>query len=437
MKKLVLVLVCAMSLLLGVAAIEPAGAAVYTPTNKLVFNNPKGSKAKELAIITEINRSIDAAPRGSTIRMAQYLFDINSVADKLIRAHKRGVNVQVLIDDGAKNKQTRKVRRALGTNKRARSFVTTCRRGCMSDIASVMHAKFYLFSKAGNAKYVSIISSANPYTGNTFKSWNNSHTIVNNFTIYRSLSYYFRDMIRDKTDKNYYRTTTSGPYKLYLYPGRPRRGQQIVMPLDVFSHIGCRNAGKGSGSNGRTVIRVGMWGWTYGRLDAAKLLWSLHNRGCKVDVILNKGRTNRRVVEALTRTSKRYGKMRVYDAWVDKNHNDYGEYYMHHKTVIVSGNWFGHKSANVTYTGSANFSAPATLTNNDIVLRVLGRGTYNAYSREFTFIRKHYTKRVYSMKGMKAASKLSVSSTGKLNARQQAQIENQDTEAEFDHVLDR
>ena len=436
MKKLVLVLVCAMSLLLGLAAVEPADAAVYTPRNKLVFNNPKGSKAQELRIITEINRSIDAAPRGSTIRMAQYLFDINSVADKLIRAHRRGVNVHVLIDDGANNKQTRKVKRALGTNKRARSFVATCRRGCMSDIASVMHAKFYLFSKAGYAKHVSIISSANPYTGNTFKSWNNSHTIVNNFTIYASLSYYFQDMLKDKTNRNYFRTTTSGPYKLYLYPGTPKRGQQIVMPLDVFSHIGCRTAGKGSGYKGRTVIRVGMWGWTYGRLDAAKMLWSLHNRGCKVDVILNKGRTNRRVIEALTRTSKRYGKMPVYDAWVDKNNNDFGEYYMHHKTVIVSGNWFGRKSAHVTYTGSANFSAPATLTNNDIVLRVLGRGTYNAYSREFSFIRKRYTKRVYSMKGM-SASKLSVSSNGKLNARQQTQLENQDTEAEFDHVMDR
>ena len=101
MKKLVLVLVCAMSLLLGLAAVEPADAAVYTPRNKLVFNNPKGSKAQELRIITEINRSIDAAPRGSTIRMAQYLFDINSVADKLIRAHRRGVNVHVLIDEFA------------------------------------------------------------------------------------------------------------------------------------------------------------------------------------------------------------------------------------------------------------------------------------------------------------------------------------------------
>ena len=41
-------------------------------------------------------------------------------------------------------------------------MLTTCSHGCMSDIASVMHAKFYLFSQAGSARYVSMISSANP-----------------------------------------------------------------------------------------------------------------------------------------------------------------------------------------------------------------------------------------------------------------------------------
>jgi hypothetical protein len=434
MKKTVLILICALSLLLGVAAVAPdkASAVAYTPKARLVFNNPRGSHAKELAIITEINRSIDAAPRGSTIRMAQYLFDINSVADKLVRAHKRGVNVQVLIDDGTSNKQIRRVKRALGTNKKRTSYVTTCKRGCMSDIASVMHAKFYLFSRAGSAKYVSIISSANPYTGNTFKSWNNSHTIVNNYAIYHSLSKYFTDMIRDKTDRNYYRTTTSGRYKLFLFPGVPRRGDQIVVPLKVFGGVTCHGAGRGYGSGGRTVIRVGMWGWTYGRLDVAKRLWALHNRGCKVDVILNRGRSNRRVIQALTKTSKTYGKMKVYDAWVDKNHNDYGEYYMHHKTFMVNGKLFG-KSTKVTYTGSQNFSAPATLSNNDIVLRITGAGTYDRYSRELTYIRKHYTHRVYKM----SKSSVMVASHGTLRAERLAVRNNVDTESEFDSVLDR
>lgn len=149
-----------------------------------MFNKPKGTKAAQLAIITQINAGIDAALPGSTIRMAQYLFDLDSTANKLVAAFRRGVDVQVLVDDGTKTPQISLLRAALGSDKLRPSYVATCRHSCMSDGASVMHAKFYLFSQAGSAKLVSMVSSANPYTGNTFKSWNDIHTIVGDRKIY-------------------------------------------------------------------------------------------------------------------------------------------------------------------------------------------------------------------------------------------------------------
>jgi phosphatidylserine/phosphatidylglycerophosphate/cardiolipin synthase-like enzyme len=141
------------------------------------------------------------------------------------------------------------------------------------------------------------------------------------------------------------------------------------------------------------------------------------------------------VIEQLTKTSKRYGKIPVYDAWVDKGGDGYGEYYNHHKAFIVNGNWFGNPRAKVTYTGSANFSAPATEANNDIVLRVLGAATYNAYSRQFTFIRKHYTHRIHKA----TANNVIVASHGTLVAEKLSVNSNKkvDTEAEFDDVMDR
>jgi phosphatidylserine/phosphatidylglycerophosphate/cardiolipin synthase-like enzyme len=86
--------------------------------------------------------------------------------------------------------------------------------------------------------------------------------------------------------------------------------------------------------------------------------------------------------------------MKVYDAWVDKNHNGLPELYMHHKTVAINGKWFGHPNTKVTYTGSQNFSGPATVSNNDIVFRVKDDATYNAYAKNMIYIRDHYTTKV-------------------------------------------
>jgi hypothetical protein len=433
-KRMVLAVVSALAMVVALGAVSPAAAAPYTPRSGLVFNNPRGTKAHQLGIITTIDRSIDAAPRGSTIWMAQYLFDIDSTANKLVAAYRRGVQVRVLIDDGNQTKQSKLVSAVLGRDKRKPSYVTTCRHSCMSNAASVMHAKFYLFSKAGNASYVSMISSANPYTGNTFNSWNNNHTIVGDATIYNSLVKYFTDMIQDRNIPNYYRTTTSGKYKLYLFPRAPQRGVQTVVPLDVLNHISCAGAAKGYGSGGRTVIRVAMWGWTYGRLDLAKKLWDLHNRGCKIDVILNKGRTNTRVIAALLKRSPRYGVMRLNDAWVDKNHNDKAEVYMHHKLLAVNGKWFGHPATKVVYTGSQNYSAPATVSNNDIVLRIIDGPVYDAYNANLNYIlRSGYTKKLTKV----PSSTVATTSRMDTDAQRNSPAAARDTEDEFDGVTDR
>jgi hypothetical protein len=360
-----------------------------------VFNNPAGSRKKELRIITQLNKAIDATPAGGEIRMAQYLFDIGSVARKLVAAHRRGVSVQILIDDGEKNKHIRKVRRALGTNKKARSFVATCSHSCMSSGTSVIHAKFYLFSVAGKKRYVSMISSANPYTGNTFNSWNNNHTIVGDDTIYNSLTRYFTDMLADRNNLNYFRVTASGKYTMYLYPQAARRPEDIVM-LKVLNQTSCKTTAKGYGSEGRTLVRVANWGWSAARLDIARRVWELHDSGCKVQVMINKGRITRSVLKVLLKPSKKHGQMPVYDAWHDKNNNNVAGLYVHDKTVTISGK-MGGQHVKIAWTGSQNFTALGTLANNDIILRVVSPQVTEAYNEHFAYIRKRHTQRMYSV----------------------------------------
>ena len=231
------------------------------------LQQPAGSRKKELRIITQINKAIDATPAGGEIRMAQYLFDLGSVARKLVAAHRRGVSVQVLIDDGENNKHIRKVRRALGTNKKARSFVATCSHSCMSNGTSVIHAKFYLFSVAGKARYVSMISSANPYTGNTYNSWNNNHTIVGDTTIYDSLIAVLHRHARRQEEPQLLpghqeRQVHDLPLSAGGPPARGHRDDEGAQPDLVQDHRqGLRDARAGRSSGSPTGVGVRP-GWT-------------------------------------------------------------------------------------------------------------------------------------------------------------------------------
>ena len=368
-------------------------AAVYSPRTAITFNNPQGTRPQQLAIITQIDRAVDAAPRGSTVTAAQYHFDISSTAFKLVAAHRRGVNVKLLIDDGFRTKQVTSLRKALGANEKKRSFVTSCRRSCMTNVPSVMHAKFFLFSTSGRAKQVTMVSSANVYTDNTFTSWNNLHTIVGNAVLHRSLSRYFADMITDRNNPNYYRTALSGPYKLYMYPRAARTGTNTVLLLDVLNNVTCTGVARGYGRGGRTVIRVAVWGWSAARTDLARKLWQLHDRGCRVEVLLNKATSSPNVRAALLKRSTRSGLMPVHDGWYDRNRNGKAELYVHHKVMTINGRWFG-RSTKVAYTGSQNYTGPGTRANNEVVLRVKNNATVDAYGANLDQIRNRHTKKM-------------------------------------------
>ena len=65
--------------------------------------------------------------------------------------------------------------------------------------------------------------------------------------------------------------------------------------------------------------------------------------------------------------------MVVEDAWKDKNRNDYGEQYIHHKAMIINGYVRG-RNQRVVWTGSQNLTSNGSLYNDDMILRVAGSG---------------------------------------------------------------
>ena len=164
------------------------------------------------------------------------------------------------------------------------------------------------------------------------------------------------------------------------------------MILEVLRGVSCSGVASGYGSGGKTVVRIAMWGWTAARDDIARQLNTLHQRGCKIEVLLNKDRTSKTVFASLLRSSSTYGKMKIYDGWYDGNDNGIAGLYVHHKVLQINGNWFSDSGAKVVYTGSQNYTDEGLRRNNEVMLRVKIDGVYNAFYYNFAYIRDNWTK---------------------------------------------
>ena len=92
-----------------VVSMAPAAAA-WEPTGGAIFNNPKGNKAAKYRIVNSNTRAVNGAPRGSTMLMSAYMFDNRGTYKAMMRAHRRGVHVQVVLDAAhARNGKTRRM----------------------------------------------------------------------------------------------------------------------------------------------------------------------------------------------------------------------------------------------------------------------------------------------------------------------------------------
>src|SRR5690349_3724890 len=136
----------------------------WKPAEGAFFNTPRQG-ALQWVLHQHIVAAIEHAKKGSYIRIALFSFDRDYVASKLIAAHRRGVHVQVLLNDHQVTPAQRMLHRALGTNRFKKSFAYECTHGCRSH-GENLHTKFYLFSHTGGARRTVMTGSVN-LTGNS------------------------------------------------------------------------------------------------------------------------------------------------------------------------------------------------------------------------------------------------------------------------------
>jgi phosphatidylserine/phosphatidylglycerophosphate/cardiolipin synthase-like enzyme len=354
----------------------------YRPPAGAHFNVPIGGKAAQTRIEDVVRGAINHAKKGSYIRIALFSFDRHNMADALIKAHKRGVHVQVLLNDHQITRAMRKMNRAFGHSLKRKSWMRQCNSGCRSR-GEFLHSKMYLFSKTGRATNVSMTGSVNLTTNALIHQWNDLYVVNGHQKTYDKFLKTFEEMKRDKPIKRPHRVYNIKPrYQLQVFPVMNADKKSDPM-MGILNKVKCKGARGGAGINGRTMIRVNMHRWADRRggylADKIVNLWAA---GCNVRVM--HGSADDTVRARITRSTKR-GRVPIRSNGFDDSGDGMIDRYTHTKYVIISGHYGNSRSERRIITGSSNWSGRG-LSGDELQFRVRGPKAVQQYKKNFDYI---------------------------------------------------
>lgn len=371
----------------------------YTPAAGPTFNNPYGSKASRRAIIRKLLKTIDSVPRREEIRIASWNVRSPDIAAALLRAKKRGVSVQVVMDrsnwrEGNPNPDAARLYSGLkkGNKHRKlerRSWLRLCGGACRGP-HGIAHSKFFLFSKAGKAEDVVIYGSNNATELAATIQWNDIYTRVNRPDEYAEFLSVFNEMAKGVKPKGGgYREWKHGGYTSIFYPYSGRLAPESDPTMDVLNKVRCKGATGGVGVRGRTKIRIAQTAMYGDRgIMIANRLAQMHRRGCNIRIVY--AMFGNEVLRILRKEAGRGGIPLTHLAW-DRNEDGIYDRYVHMKTMTVSGVYDGRTNATLTINGSANWTHVALVS--DEVIGVLRQAKPNrVYANWIDYLFTHRPK---------------------------------------------
>jgi phosphatidylserine/phosphatidylglycerophosphate/cardiolipin synthase-like enzyme len=347
----------------------------WVPTGGVTFNDPMvGSRQR--VIIAKVINAIDATPRGERIRIATWNFDDRNAADALIRAHKRGVSVQVVASAQVISASFARLQRSLRTRPFGRtmakkSFAMQCKASCRGPRGTgIMHTKFYLFSRIGKVRKISMFGSNNLTAPAANRQWNDMITVTQSPRLHDFLIQTFGQLRSDQPVRpTPYRSfsTPNGKFRVILFPTTNTARNPV---LNAFKDVRCRGVSGGAGNaKGRTRIRIAIAGWfdEYGA-EIARQVRSLWERGCDIKIVNTL--TGKGINQALRAPWGR-GPVPTREVTIDADEDEIPEKYLHLKYVSINGVYNGQTNARVVFTGSANWTR-RSLRSDEIIVRVAG-----------------------------------------------------------------
>ena len=378
------------------------------------FNNPMVEKHRYV-IERHLLRAIRNTPRKEKIVISAYSLDRQVVADALIRAHKRGVRVQVLLNDHLVPGAQVRMARELGRNTKKSSFIRRCVSGCRADENEYnnLHSKFYLFSRTGRNRNVVMLGSHNMTLNAVRWQWNDLWTTVGKAQLFDQFEALFNDMRPDwDTRRATYAFCDDGlncpagdqqKYYNVVFPRHTTMQNDIV--LDILNNVQCVYV-DAAGAQRRTLLRLSMHTMRGNRGNyIADKLRGLYAAGCNLRVNYGlmgfhtkqhigaptaRGRVPLRSTGFNLRDDVPTGDPEIDDM------PEAIERYTHHKYFVLKGSYKGVVDSNIVWTGSTNWSSLGT-PQDEIMFSMHGRQMVRDYLKNFELMwREPYSRDAYT-----------------------------------------
>ncbi|GAA1534597.1 phospholipase D-like domain-containing protein [Nocardioides humi] len=330
----------------------------YVVTPGIVFNHPFKKTKKKMKIHRKIKKAVKNVPAGETIRLMTWNFDSPKLANVFVKAHKRGVSVQIIMARGLARGQGpggsyNVLKRALEKGnadrpKALRSWIRTCSATCRGK-GGAMHSKLMLISRSGATSHIAMQGSGNFTGAAAVQQFNDWTTITENQPLYDGWMLMWKQAKKDKNVKplrfTVPSTTTPGATITSMFaPHRKKKDPA----LKVLNKVQC--SGAANTSNGRTKVRVAnaVWGDQRG-VKIAKKVRKLHNEGCDVRIVFMMMPLKiRNILKGLP------AKQMVYITGATAN--KFKDRYVHLKGLSVQGNVNGRADGNVVLSSSENWT---------------------------------------------------------------------------------
>jgi phosphatidylserine/phosphatidylglycerophosphate/cardiolipin synthase-like enzyme len=371
------------------AETKPKPKPKWMPPEGAWFNTPRHG-AKQWVLHSHIVAAINHAKKGSFIRIALFSFDRTFVAGRLIAAKRRGVHVQVLLNDHQVTPAQRMLHRALGTKRfHHKSFAYECHHGCRSG-GENLHTKFYLFSHTGGTVDTVMTGSVN-LTGNSAMNQYNDMFVINDAQkLTKGFMALWAQMRLDRpAHPSWFVRHISKSFTLEATP-YPHAGPRHDPIISILDKVKCHGATGPTGNRAHhTIVRVVMHAWNDPRgVYLAKKVRSLFAQGC--DVRLMYGFAGRTVRNAFATRSKR-GFIPIHTTGKDTNDDGFIDLYTHQKELLISGHYGKSTHTRLVVTGSSNYNLGGIRGDEEILLIRNRAAAWRDYINDFTRMYAHFS----------------------------------------------
>ncbi len=353
--------------------------------NAEVFYSTSGRSGSERDLTLE-NKAIELiqrTPRGSTIRIAIYNFTRNRVADAIIDAHRRGVDIRVIAGQDAS------AVRYLQSNLPKDRVILCQGGGCLG--SKINHNKFMVISPwRRGIEYIVMQSSAN-FTAVQLTQENDMVVIYDDEELHEAYFSYWKDMARDIQNVHYYREEYgSTGVRAHFFPRNAADQRTGYLDPncealdDLAEWLGYRVVTDRTGVTllqgpparfkpEEASVRVAMSIWTSHRSAVAHRLVALKQIGVDVRVLSDPDSTFSGYWELFDQGGVPAGKLDT----------------IHSKTMLMEYPASDGGRHYLVYTGSPNFSLSALRRNDEAMLKINDQGVYDIYMRNWNRMLHH------------------------------------------------